>query len=143
MGPALVIEREIALQAFPCMRNRVVGMQVHFFVLHAFPKPFDKHIVDPAAFAIHAELDAVALNQVDEFRAGELTALIGVKDLRLAIALKGFRDGLEAEVRRQAVGQSPARVGRNSFSVLRRWEALFMRRNTGVPYCALHVLEHC
>jgi hypothetical protein len=26
---------------------------------------------------------------------------------------------------------------------LRRWEALFMRRNTGVPYCALHVLEHC
>ena len=80
-------------------------MQVDFLVFHAFPEPFDKHVINPAAFAIHADLDAVALDQADELRAGELAALVGVEDLRLAIALNGVLDRLDAEVRGQAVGQ--------------------------------------
>ena len=79
-------------------------MQVDFLVLHAFPKPFDEDIIDPAALAIHAHLDATVLDQADELRAGERAALVGVDDLRRAMALNGFLNGFDAEVRSQAVG---------------------------------------
>ena len=79
-------------------------MQVDFLVFHAFPEPFNKDVIDPATFAIHADLDAVALDQVDERRAGKLAALVGIEDLRLSMALNGVLDGFNAEVGRQAVG---------------------------------------
>jgi hypothetical protein len=30
---------------------------VDFFVFEAAPEPFDEHVVDPTAFAVHADLD--------------------------------------------------------------------------------------
>jgi len=53
-------------------------MQVDFLVFHAFPEPFNKDVIDPATFAIHADLDAVALDQIDELLTGKLTALVAV-----------------------------------------------------------------
>jgi len=102
-----VVEREIPLQAFSCLGNRVVSLQVDLLVFHAFPQPFDEHVVDPAAFAIHADPDTVALEQSDELRAGELAALIGIEDLGLAVPLQGVLDRLEVEIRGQSVGQPP------------------------------------
>jgi hypothetical protein len=66
-------------------------MPVDFLVFHAFPQSLDKHIVDPAAFAVHADPDAVALNQADELPAGKLAALISVDDRRFPMALNGKR----------------------------------------------------
>lgn len=74
-------------------------MQVDCLVFHAFLEPFDKHVIDLAAVAIHADLDAVALHQIDELDAGELTALIRIEDLRRAMALKAFLDGRTADLR--------------------------------------------
>ena len=77
----------------PCLRNGVVSLQVDFLVLHAFPKPFDEDIIDPAALAIHAHLDATALDQADELLAGERAALVGVE-----MRIKSFQQAVQMVV---------------------------------------------
>jgi hypothetical protein len=59
-------------------------VQVNLFIFDRFPQPLDKHVVAPAAFAIHADGDAVILEQLCKFQAGKLTALIGIEDFRRA-----------------------------------------------------------
>jgi hypothetical protein len=61
-----------------------------------------------AAFSVHADLDTVLFQRLDEGRAGELAALIGVHDLRFAVLQKGFFQCVSASIRCQAVGQAPA-----------------------------------
>src|SRR5439155_21950548 len=55
---------------------------------HSRSMSFDKlrmrDIVHPAAAAIHRDLDASLSERASEGRAGELAALVGVEDLRLA-----------------------------------------------------------
>ena len=75
-----------------------VGLQVDLLVFDALPDALDKNVVAPGSFAIHADPDAVGDQQAGEGRAGELAALIGIEDLRLAIAGHGLLDGFDAEV---------------------------------------------
>ena len=49
------------------------------------PQALDEDVVSPGAFPIHADLDLILEQQAGEGDAGELGALIGVEDLRLAI----------------------------------------------------------
>jgi hypothetical protein len=70
-GSTFVVELEIPLQAFSCLGNRVVSMQADLLIFHAFPQPFDEHVVDPAAFATHADPNAVVLDEIDELRIPE------------------------------------------------------------------------
>ena len=56
-------------------------MQINLFVFDRFPQPLDKYVVAPAAFAVHAYLDSMRCQRVDERRAGELAALVGIHDL--------------------------------------------------------------
>ncbi len=55
-------------------------MQVDLFVLKRAPEPFDKAVVAPAAFAIHADADRMVEEDPGKRRARELGALIGVED---------------------------------------------------------------
>ena len=82
-------------------------MQIHLLVFHTPPQPLDQHVVAPAAGAIHADSDVVLLEEPRELLAGELAALVGVEELRRAIAGQGLLDRLETEVGRQRVGQPP------------------------------------
>ena len=63
-------------KAFPqsalCIIDTVVSMQIDLFVFHTPPQPFHEHVVPPAAFAVHADLDAAVLQQLGKFEAGEL-----------------------------------------------------------------------
>ncbi len=102
MWAPFIVKLEIALQALLCLGDRIVGVQVDLLVFHAFPEPLDQHVVDPAALAVHANLDAVPLDQADELRAGELAALVGVEDPRFAMAVDGILDGFDAEAGRHA-----------------------------------------
>ena len=52
---------------------------------------------------VHADLDALCLQHIREFRAGELAALVGVEDLRCAIAGQRLRQRRRAEVGGQRV----------------------------------------
>jgi hypothetical protein len=65
----------------------LIGFQVHFLVLHTAPQPLDEDIVDPAALAVHADLDAMRFEGAGELFADELAALIGVEDLGCAVVL--------------------------------------------------------
>ena len=74
-----------------------LGPQIHLLVFDRAPQPLDEHVVPPGALAIHADRDAVALEHAGEGRAGELRALVGVEDLRLAVTRQGFLQRLDAE----------------------------------------------
>jgi len=66
MRATAVVEIEILAQCPPGGRYRVVTVQINLFILHGFPKPFDEHVVAPAALAIHADLDFVLFKHADE-----------------------------------------------------------------------------
>ena len=82
MWTPLIVKLEIAVQALPCLGDRIVGVQVDLLVFDAFPEPLDQHVVDPATLTVHADLDAVPLDQADELGAGELAALVRVENPR-------------------------------------------------------------
>ena len=99
MRSVAVVKTQITLNAFPRRADRVVCVQINFLVLDRFPQAFNEDVVAPRTFAIHADGNAVVHQQLREFKARELAALIRVEDFRLAVAKKGFLHGLDAKVR--------------------------------------------
>jgi len=79
-------------------------MEVNFFVLDRLPKPLDEDVVPPAALAIHADLDAMLLEQADEGRTGELAALVRVHDFWGTRFQDRFFQRIDAGIWRQTVG---------------------------------------
>ena len=73
----------------------------HVFILHAFPEPFDEHVVHPAALAVHADFDIVLFENVREIIRGKLAPLVGIEYLRCVIEGKRLfqclRDGLDTQ----------------------------------------------
>ena len=53
-------------------------------MLQRAPQPLHDDVIHPAAAAIHRDFDLVSLEDISEGGAGELTALVGVENLRLA-----------------------------------------------------------
>ena len=75
MSSVLIKGVEISPQPSSEFSDRVVGVEVNMLVLDRSPKPFDKHVVHPPAFTIHADLNAVGLRDAGKGIACELTAL--------------------------------------------------------------------
>jgi len=84
-----------------------VGSQIDLLVFDAFPEPLDEHVVAPGSFAIHADGDAIVGENAGEGRAGELRALVGVEDVRLAVTGQSILQGLDAEGRLHRDRQPP------------------------------------
>lgn len=102
-----VVELEISSQSLAEVCRRLVGTQVHVFVLDAAPQTLDEHVIDPAALAVHADGDVMGLESTCERLRGELGTLVGVEDLRGTKALYGLLQRLDAEVRVQGVRYAP------------------------------------
>ena len=85
-----------------------------YLVFHAFPQFFDKNVVNPAPFAIHAYLDRVGFENLDEVVARELAALVGVEDLRRAVLGAGCQWTLLSTCERYIEGKS--REGRSTMA---------------------------
>ena len=68
---------------------RVERIEVDALLLERAPQSLDEHVVQPAALAIHGDLNAGRFQLVRPVPAGELAALIGVEDRRLSITLQG------------------------------------------------------
>ena len=111
MGPVGVVEIEIDSQTGFGGRDRVVGLQIDLLVLDAPPQSLDEDVVAPAALAVHADRDLVVLEHLREVQAGELAALIGVEDFRLAVAGDGLLNRIDAEIGGQRIGQPPGETG--------------------------------
>ena len=63
-----------------------IGMEVDLLVFEAAPQPLDEDVVHAPALAVHADGDPVPLEGAGEVVAGELAALVGIEDLRPAMA---------------------------------------------------------
>ena len=107
MRTAGVVEAEIRAQVGLRGRHRVVGLEIHLLILDALPEPLDEDVVPPRALAIHADLNAVVVEQLSEVAAGKLTALIGVEDFRGAMPCNRVPYCVQTEVRCQRVGDAP------------------------------------
>ena len=71
-------------------------VQVDCLVLERPPQALDKDIVHAAAAAVHGDADAGVLERAGEVEAGKLTALVGVEDLRPAVAGQRFVQRVDA-----------------------------------------------
>src|SRR3954454_19014598 len=111
MWSAGVVKAEVTGERIPRLGYCVVGPQEYFFIFDRSPESLHEHIVAPSAPAIHADSDGVVDQLAGECGTGELAALIGVEDLRLAMASQGLLDRFDAEPGlhrdRQPPGQNP------------------------------------
>ena len=94
MPPARIEPVDIAVDVGPGGADAVVDLEIHAFVLDAAPQALHEHIVAPCSTSIHRQLAAPIEDGVRELVGGELAALIGVDDLRRAMAGEGLLDHL-------------------------------------------------
>ena len=107
MRSGLVVEPQITLQ--PLMRrvDGVIRVQIDLLIFDTFPESLHENVIPPAAFAMHADLNAVVFQESRELLAGELAPLIRVEDLGAAILRDRLAHGVETEVRGQRIGEPP------------------------------------
>ena len=91
-------------QQFP---HRGVAVEVHVFMLDAAPKPLHKDVVVRPAPTVHTDGNALAFQNVREYIAGELAALVAVEHLGLAMLSQGVFQAVHAERRFHAVADAP------------------------------------
>jgi hypothetical protein len=82
-----IVELKVIRKPSSCFRHRAIGFEIDVLILHAFPKPFDKNVVHPAAFPTHADRNIIRIKGIGKDFRSKLTALIRVKDYRTAIVL--------------------------------------------------------
>src|SRR5439155_26882037 len=75
-----------------------ISVEVELFVFETAPQPLDKDVVHAAAFAVHADRDALPLQGTGKIVTGELAALVGIEDFRPAIARERFLERLDAKI---------------------------------------------
>lgn len=90
------------------------SVQIHAFILERAPEEFDEDIVQPAATAIHGNVDTVLPQDIGEREADELAALVGVENIGFALVRQGFFQGRDTKIRVHGVGKSP---GQHLFTV--------------------------
>ncbi len=79
MRSGLVVEYRIALHTLVGRTDGAIGVQIHLLVFDAFPETFHEHVVSPATFSVHADLDAVLDQQAREFLASKLAPFVGIE----------------------------------------------------------------
>src|SRR3989338_10750596 len=99
MSSLHVVIVEVIPKAFLGFRNVLVAPEINIFVFDGPPQTLNKDIIKSPAAAIHADLNPAIEKNARKFLACELTALIGIKNLRLAV-LKRFLQTLHTEIRR-------------------------------------------
>src|SRR5712664_4613585 len=110
MRTAAIVEVEIPTNRASRLTDGFVGSQIDLLIFDALPQPLNEHVVSPSSFAIHADSDAVVGEDASKGRTGELRALVGVEDCRLAVTCESILQSLDTEGRlhrdRQPPGQN-------------------------------------
>jgi hypothetical protein len=91
LAGAALVRRKIAEIA----DASAIGVKLDRLIFEAAPQPLDKDVVHASAFAVHADHDAMPLQGAGKVVAGELAALIGIEDLRPAIARERVLEGVD------------------------------------------------
>ena len=97
MWTVAIVKVDITPDRLPRLADTVERPQIHLLVFDAAPQPFNKHIIPPSPFTVHADRDLVADEHAGEGATCKLRTLIGVEDLRLAMLCQSFFQRLDAE----------------------------------------------
>jgi hypothetical protein len=97
MEPLPVVEVNPLVKPPPKLRAIVKGMEIKIVILECPPQALDENVVLNPATAVHADFDAVGLQQPHKSPAGKLGPLVGVEDLRFSISKEGLLQGFYAE----------------------------------------------
>jgi hypothetical protein len=107
-----VVETHVAGNRCLGLAHSPVGFQVNLLVFDAAPESLHKHVVAPATFAVHADLNAALFECVRERLAGELAALVGIENHRRSIPgdrlVKRLQTELDVHRDRHAPGEDSA-----------------------------------
>src|SRR5690242_10113656 len=82
MRPLGVVECEIAGNPVARIAWRAIVGQVDLLIFQAAPEPLGKDVIQCPPLAIHTDLDARRFERLGDLGTGEMTALIGVPNLR-------------------------------------------------------------
>ena len=85
------------------MGSIIKGLQVNALLFYTSLEALDQNIILIAILAIHADPYAMFAQHTCKGLTGELTALIGVEDIRFAIAYQSLFQCINAKVRFQRV----------------------------------------
>lgn len=83
MRTLVIVELKIVCQGCPKRLHKRVFIEINQLILEAAPQSLDKDIVYGAAFTVHADADLGLQQSLSKVGAGELAALVGIKDFRL------------------------------------------------------------
>ena len=97
MRTVAVVKVKIPTNRASRLADGFVGSQIDLLVFDAAPQPLNEDVVPPGPFAVHADGDAVVGEDAGKDRTGELRALVGVEDFRLAMTRESFLQCLDAE----------------------------------------------
>ena len=97
MPPFFVVKFEVLRKTFSCICHRAISFEIDIFILHAFPKPFNKNVVHPTAFAIHTDRNVLRVEGIGKHFRCKLTALIRVDNFRAAVVGNSFFQSLHAK----------------------------------------------
>ena len=98
-----VVELEVVTETDPGFSAVLICFQIYLLIFHCSPQPLDEQVVIVASFPIHTDFHSMLLQETDKRLAGELSALVGVEDIWLAL-LESLLQGLYTEAGVQGVG---------------------------------------
>ena len=93
MWPFGVVEVDPLADDAPGLEAVGKVVRIDSLVSEGAPQPLDEDVVHAPAPAVHRDLDTGRPQAPGEGEAGELAALIGIEDLRLAMAGQRLRSG--------------------------------------------------
>lgn len=89
-----IVENEPIYDSYFSLRNILVGFQIDFFILDAAPQSFDKDIIHPPPFPVHADGNVVKFQDTGKILGSKLYPLVSVENLRGAIEVDSFLKSL-------------------------------------------------
>lgn len=87
MVPGLIVMPEVPVERLLQVVSILEGCEVDALLFDAAPEPFHEDVVMVAALAVHADPDAMLLENACEGLTGELGTLIRIEDFRRSVAL--------------------------------------------------------
>ena len=107
MEALLIVETEITFKPHLQLAQTRIIVQEYLLVLHRAPEPLNIDIVEAPVHAVHADGDAVGLEDFDKGGRGELTTLISIEDRRHSPYRNRFFQGGNTEGGIDGVRQLP------------------------------------
>ena len=107
MSSLAIVKGKIHFEADLNRGQGLIILEINVLILDRAPQSLDENVIRRATSTIHADPQRVGLQGVDEVMAGELSALIGVENLRDPKPTHRLLETVHAESRIQRIAEPP------------------------------------